>query len=178
MQKKKEDLTTDFSPEAIGKRITAVRLKCKMSQQELAERAGYTDKSSISKLEAGKYDISVSTVAHIAEALNVSCLELLGYTLTTKDTLHIRREEMNLSQQDLADAIGVNRSTISRYESGEIEKMPVQHLIGLAKILKTSLDDLLGLDAQPELLRAFNTADPTTQKIICKILDIEYKKTP
>ncbi len=58
--------------------IKALRIKCGMSQEELAKKAGYTDRSSIAKIEAGKVDLSESKIALLAKALNVSPAFLMG----------------------------------------------------------------------------------------------------
>ena len=49
-----------------------------MSQQELAEKAGYTDRSSKAKIEAGKVDLTQSKVKSLAKALNITPGELMG----------------------------------------------------------------------------------------------------
>ena len=50
-----------------------------MSQDELARRAGYTDRSSIAKIELGKVDISLGTLKKIAAALDADPIDLLGW---------------------------------------------------------------------------------------------------
>ena len=40
----------------------------------------------------------------------------------TGEIIKARRHELHMSQQQLADAIGAHKSTISRYESGYIDK--------------------------------------------------------
>ena len=50
----------------------------KMSQERLAELAGYTDRSSIAKIEKGLVDLPQSKIVDIAKALNVSPGELMG----------------------------------------------------------------------------------------------------
>jgi transcriptional regulator with XRE-family HTH domain len=49
--------------------------------------------------------------------------------------LKAAREQLDWSQQQLAEAIGVNRSTILRYESGEIV-IPKRSDIALKKVFK------------------------------------------
>ncbi len=52
------------------------------------------------------------------------------------------RESLNLRQEDLANKLSVNRSTIAKWETGEA--MPrADKLLALASILKCSVDDLL-----------------------------------
>src|SRR5690606_598863 len=57
-----------------------------------------------------------------------------------------RRMELGLSVEDVAKALGKDRSTIYRYESDEIENMPVSVLVPLARILRTSPTWILGFD--------------------------------
>lgn len=54
------------------------------------------------------------------------------------------RERLGLSVDDVADALGKNRSTVYRYESNEIEKLPTNILEPLAKVLKTTPAYLMG----------------------------------
>ena len=57
---------------------------------------------------------------------------------------HLRTEK-KISQQTLADAIGVDRSTISRIENGEIETT-IENAIKIANKLNVSLNDLVSKD--------------------------------
>lgn len=54
------------------------RLELKMTQTELAEKTGYTDKSSIAKIEKGGVDIPISKINEFAKALNTTPGELMG----------------------------------------------------------------------------------------------------
>ena len=58
---------------------------------------------------------------------------------------HIReeREKRNLSQQAIANMLGINRRTYSAYETG-VRSLPVEILLQLADIFETSTDYLLG----------------------------------
>lgn len=49
-----------------------------LTQQELATKVGYTDRSTIAKIEAGKIDIPQSTIVALAKALECSPGELMG----------------------------------------------------------------------------------------------------
>ena len=57
-----------------------------------------------------------------------------------------RRKELHISAEELAEAIGKDRTTIYRYERGAIEKMPTEALIPIAKALKCSPTYLLGIE--------------------------------
>ncbi len=63
----------------IGNRIRSRRLELSMSQDELAQKLCYTNKSSISRIESGKYDIPQSKVVEFANALNTTVSYLMGW---------------------------------------------------------------------------------------------------
>jgi transcriptional regulator with XRE-family HTH domain len=48
------------------------------SQEELAKRAGYTDRSSIAKIEKGQFDLPQSKILLFAEIFGVTPSELMG----------------------------------------------------------------------------------------------------
>lgn len=58
--------------------IKALREKQGLSQETLAEKIGYKDRSSIAKIEAGLVDLSQSKIAAFAEALGVTPAYLMG----------------------------------------------------------------------------------------------------
>lgn len=60
------------------------------------------------------------------------------------------REDRDLSQQDLADYLGMKQPQYSRYERG-VRDVPTDVLIQLAQLYKTSTDYILGLtnDSKP-----------------------------
>lgn len=61
------------------------------------------------------------------------------------------REEVGMSQQGLADRLGILRPTISQMENGE-RKVTAEELIKLSQILNTSVQYLMGLEDQPEIV--------------------------
>ena len=61
------------------------------------------------------------------------------------------REEIGMSQQCLADRLGILRPTISQMENGE-RKVTAEELIKLSQILNTSVQYLMGLEDQPEIV--------------------------
>lgn len=66
------------------KRIQQRREDLKMSQDELAEKVGYTSRSTISKLEAGKIDIPLSKLSDFAKALKTTEEYLMGWENETQ----------------------------------------------------------------------------------------------
>ena len=61
------------------KNIKAKRLELGLSQGELAKLTGYTDRSSIAKVEAGRVDLSQSKIKAFANALHTTPQELMGW---------------------------------------------------------------------------------------------------
>lgn len=58
--------------------IKRLREKMGLSQEELALRVGYKDRSSIAKIEAGLVDLAQSKIAAFATALSVTPAQLMG----------------------------------------------------------------------------------------------------
>jgi len=61
------------------------------------------------------------------------------------------REERGISQQRLAELMGVSRPTISQIENGE-RKICIDELMKLSEIFGISVEILLGLEKQPEVI--------------------------
>ena len=57
-----------------------------------------------------------------------------------------RRNELQMSVDELATKLNKNRATIYRYEKGEIENLPIDILEPLAKALDTTPQYLMGWD--------------------------------
>ena len=74
-----------------------------------------------------------------------------------------RRKEIGLSADEVAEALNVSRATVFRYESKEIEKIPIHLLVPLAKVLKCTPSYLMGWEEAPttdhekELLSDYRT---------------------
>lgn len=65
--------------ETIYERIRRLRQENNMSQDELAKKTGYTSRSTINKIEAGKIDISRAKIKVFADALEVTPAYLMGW---------------------------------------------------------------------------------------------------
>lgn len=57
------------------------RIALKMSQTELAHKVGYTDRSTIAKVEAGQIDLTQPKIMAFAKALNTTPGKLLGWVV-------------------------------------------------------------------------------------------------
>ena len=59
--------------------IKLYRKQAKLTQDELARRAGYTDRSSIAKIEKGLVDLSQTKIKQFADIFGVTPSTLMGW---------------------------------------------------------------------------------------------------
>ena len=62
-----------------------------------------------------------------------------------------RREQLGLTQQQIADVISVTKSTIQRYETGKIEKIKIPVITEIARALSCNPSWLIGKSDSPYL---------------------------
>ena len=79
----------------IGERIKARRNELKLSQRDLCEKMGYSNHSTIGKIEAGKVDIPQSRIVQFAEVLGVSVAYLMGWDKQIQ--IEIKEEPVNMA---------------------------------------------------------------------------------
>ena len=97
----------------IGERIKARRKELQMSQRELSARMGYSNHSTITRIEAGKVDLPQSRIAQFAQALGVTPSHLMGWDAPPKElgalaagvlkdpnTLQMVQDYMSLDEAD------------------------------------------------------------------------------
>lgn len=113
----------------IGKRIKERRIALGLSQTELARRAGYADKSGISKIESGDRDLVPAKIERFAEALGCDPQDLLSdvwtrpiasehaFLLSTKEAEIISRLR-NLSPEARSAVIRVIDAALDAWAIG------------------------------------------------------------
>ena len=79
----------------IGERIKKRRLELEWSQRELARRMGYTNNSTIVKIEQGKVDVYQGRIEQFSKVLGVSIAYLMGW----------QTEEEEKKNDIIADAV-------------------------------------------------------------------------
>lgn len=111
--------------------------------------------------------------------------------MTVGERMKARRKEIKISADEVAKALGVSRSTIFRYEKGDIEKLPTNILDDIAVILKTTPAYLMGWsDQNQDISSIYNQLDERRRKRVYnfaqtqlqeqqenKIASIENKKS-
>lgn len=80
-----------------------------------------------------------------------------------------KRQESGLKQQEIADMMEVNRVTYTNWENGKREPT-LENVVKLAKILKTTTDNLLGqtIYSKVDLLRFLDDFDVSNIKDFTK----------
>lgn len=84
------------------------------------------------------------------------------------ERIKMRRKEIGLSAETVAEQLGVSPATIYRYENNDIKKFPTDILVPLAKVLRTTPAYLLGNDDM-YLIAPEITSDTVTFPVIGSI---------
>lgn len=89
----------------VYKKIKELRKEQNLSQEELAKLTGYTNRSSIAKIEAGHVDLPLPKVETFAKALNTTPEVLMGYENIEADnelykaSADLLAEELTITEQ-------------------------------------------------------------------------------
>lgn len=101
--------------------------------------------------------------------------------MTLGDIVRNKRIELNMTQEDLAKAVGTTKATVSRWESGDIHKMKRSMIAAVSVVLH--LDPLLFFQQEEVLMpdeyriiTAYRAADDGTKSAVRKLLDVPEAK--
>ena len=67
-----------------------------------------------------------------------------------KELIKNRRKELNITLEEIGDYVGVSKTTVQRWESGNISNMRRDRIKKLSEILQLDSDELLGIDSHGE----------------------------
>lgn len=95
-----------------------------------------------------------------------------------------RRLELGLTLKDVAKALGVAESTVSRYESSNIQNMGIDKIEALSKVLRCSPVYLMGwadsisstfvlTDIEKNIILEYRRADEITKAMVLRALSID-----
>lgn len=164
--------------------IRALRKARGWSQQQLAERVGYGDRSSIAKIEAGKVDLPRSKIAEFAKVFDVTPAYLMGYSEET-DALLVSIAEDNKSGrtaavEELRRTYGTEHSIHSTYGCDDKKRVTLLYYKTLERDVTLSLTDIIStvdrLDGRQAekvtlLLHAYLKAEQPIRNIVDTALD-------
>lgn len=110
--------------------------------------------------------------------------------MTVYERIKNRRKKLGLTADDVADALGVSRATVYRYESAYIEKLPITSLEPLSKVLHCTPAYLMGWEDEPstimqksnfslsnlekEIIIAYRKLDQGQKDMVCNMLGISH----
>lgn len=95
--------------------------------------------------------------------------------MKVSEIIRNRRIELGMTQQDVADAIGVTKATVSRWETGNIKNMNRENIEKLSRLLDIPPSVLLDWDTFDEerLRRGQLIAELTTLATVADIDNVE-----
>ena len=154
----------------------------KLTQQELADIAEVS-KRTIQNWEDGTSNIKPEKAEKLANFFGVSIAHLLGYEdndfeKANQNRLKELRKEKKDTQAELANLMGVNVKTISRWEKGEFEIKPAQAKM-LADYFGVSETYLLGYsDLKNEADTKVAVLDEALKKLHAIMVLAESSESP
>lgn len=107
------------------------------------------------------------------------------------ERIKARRKEIGLSADDVAEALGVSRAIIYRYESADIDKVPTTIIEPLSRILRCTISYLMGWeddtqvhsendfilsDLEKNIIRKFRTLNNGERSMFLGSLGIKDEK--
>lgn len=102
-----------------------------------------------------------------------------------KINLKQRRIELGLTMKDVANAVGVSESTVSRWEAGNIVNMKRNRLVALANVLQIPVNELINDNTSitneikiPQvrvIQRAMNNLNEEERNRMVEILRLSFK---
>lgn len=124
------------------------RIELNLSQTELASRVGLKDKSSISRVENGRIDLTQSMIEEFAKALECSPAYLMGWTSNAQ------------TEQSIAD---IRKNVMSAIDK-------IQHELGELK----EQDYMIELSEEEKyLLESYRKANSDSKRRISKYIEME-----
>ena len=93
----------EFMMEKLYENIKKFREALGLTQEELARTTGYSDRTSIAKIEAGKIDLSQSKLTLFAAALQTSPTVLLGWQEEEIQTIAAHHDSEDWTDEELAE---------------------------------------------------------------------------
>lgn len=108
--------------------IKMFRKKARMTQEELAKKTGYSDRSSIAKIEKGEVDLSQSKIKLFANALGTTPSVLMGWV----------SEDQSKKNDQLAELIVRLRRDVDLLETFiALSELPPEQYTAVKQLLGT-----------------------------------------
>jgi len=98
--------------------------------------------------------------------------------MNISEKIETRRKQLNLSLQDVADYLGVSKTTVFFWESGRTKSLKLDHINRLAKILKVDAQSLFNDEEPLALVNDEKTLDMTSTDELDRELFVLVSKLP
>lgn len=138
------------------------RKELNLTMYELSQKVGVSE-GTISRWESGNIEnMRRDKLVLLAMALEISPSVIMGWEFSNdthnaeteerRTEIEIgrkikgRRNELNMTLEQLATVLGFNKSTMQRYETGKISKIKLPVIQAIATALKVTPEWLMGLD--------------------------------
>ena len=89
--------------------------------------------------------------------------------------IKLARELAGMTQEKLAEIVGVSRTAVVRWESGETDPT-IDHLIEMTKVLRVSADFLLGTSDTDQVMSTLMEMASALNKLISEMQEKEEEK--
>jgi len=130
----------DDAPRVDPGALRAARLRAGLTQHGLARLIGVAGGERVSRWELGTSVPRPETLRRIAAALQIGVPDLLNAPSRARN-LHALRVRSGLSLGELAERVHVSKATLSRWESGQVARVPERAVLFLlAESLGVSVD--------------------------------------
>lgn len=148
----------------IGKRIKAKRESLGLTQEELAHKLGYKNKTSIAKIEIGANDITQSKVIEFAKALNTTPSYLMGW-------------EWDVVNMDLS---AIESNVITAYRNNPDKQHAINMYLGIQD--KPDNPDSQGYkkiqtEIENDLYNKYLSLDSHGKELVDLIINKEHERT-
>lgn len=174
--------------------LKVLRSENNMSQADLAQKLS-CGLSTIASWEVGTRFPRKAYMEKLADIFDVNIDYLYGRTdlrqsfsekqvYSVGERIRQKRKECGLTQEDLAQRLGIKNSAVAKYENGRIENIKRCTILKMSEIFSCSPAYLLGLDdsespnlrlnsLEKKVLFAFRAADPVEKEMVLRILKTE-----
>lgn len=101
--------------------------------------------------------------------------------MTIGELIHNKRVQKEMTLEDVGRAVGVSRATVSRWETGDIQRMKLPNIKALAALLDidpvllVQQEEILTMDERA-LVAAYRAAKPEYQAVVMEILTNHKKE--
>lgn len=122
--------------------IKKLRIKNDMSQDDLAQKVGYKDRTSIAKIEAGNVDLSQSKIVAFASALGVSPAYLMGWDDSTMSHRVVPEIEEIIKDTEKGYIVWDSLSGTYKSKTGQMVIERFKWYVGLSEDKKYQLQNI------------------------------------